>query len=58
MFKHVNPKNDIPSPLIAEDVYAIIAEVCLSAAATIAAVGAASRMTMFPYPSGQAGNFC
>jgi hypothetical protein len=27
MYNHVNPKNDQPSPLIAEDVYNIIMEV-------------------------------
>lgn len=27
MYSHVNPKNDKPSPLIAEDVYKIIVEV-------------------------------
>ena len=27
MYNHVNPKNDQPSPLIAEDVYKIIMEV-------------------------------
>lgn len=53
MFKHVNPKNDLPSPLIAEDVYTIIAEVSVSAAAA-----AASCMTVFARPSEQSGKYC
>jgi hypothetical protein len=34
MYNHVNPKNDQPSPLIAEDVYNIIMEVSAGSAAS------------------------